>query len=259
MGLPYSITKISDNLKLPKELYWYAFNLLTQGNGLFFALKGCQPVDGKFNIMRAYMVLNHLLYRTLQFDKILEFVPYKDIMAGRPDIGLPGFSRSSSSIKRAFNELPDDLLFCLYVIKDGNQFKTPMRGFNLPGLMQLVEAWMYAAIDVRDSDKDAMQSNPDVKPSILMLKNLYLLEQLNGLLAYYKPVFDFFLKYRKSIEFENIDLFREQLKKHLPTVQDCQQAKENIIDAKKYLKENRLRKWYVEKCNKQFAEKYNFD
>jgi len=264
MGLPYSITKISNSLKLPKEFYWHAFNVLTQGNGLAFALN-CfkeEKIKSKLNIHLTHLVLNHLLYRTLQYDKIMEFVPYNDIINGRPDIALPGCPVSSRTIKTIMAELSpkkSNFLFRLYVTKDGNRFKTPMRGFNLPGLMQLVEAWMYAAIDVRDSDKDAMQSNPDAKPSFLMLKNLYLLEQLNDLLAYYKPAFDFLLKYRKPIEFENVDLFREQLKKHLPTVQDCQQAKENIIEAKKHLKETKLKKWYVEKRNKRFAVKYNID
>jgi len=89
--------------------------------------------------------------------------------------------------------------------------------------------------------------NPDAKPSILMLKNLYLLEQINDLLSYYKPAFEFLMKYKKPIEFENVDLFREQLRKHLPSGRDFQEAKQDVIEAKKHLTQRKLNTWYTEK------------
>jgi len=246
MNIPYSVTtEISNALKLPKEIYWHAFNVLTQGNGLLFALNCFR--ERKLNIPLAYFVLNHLVCRTLQFDKILEFVPYKDIIEGRPDIALPGCTVGLRTIEAIMAELSPkkgDFLLKLYVTQNGHVCKTPMRGFNLPGLFQLVEAWVYGNIDKRDADRGA-----NIKPSILMLKNLYLLENINDLLSHYEKAFNFLLKYKNPIVVENIDSFLKQWQKHLPTGRDYQHAKEDVIDAKKHLKENKLRKWYSEKIN----------
>ncbi len=249
MGLPYSITiDISNALKLPDEFYWYSLGVLTQCNGLLFVLKGLKEAGVlKLTMPFTYLVLNHLLYRTLQFNKIFEFVPYPDIIKGRPDIALPGCPVSPRTIKTIMVDLSPakgDLLLKLYVTQNGHGLKTPLRGFNLPAFLQLVEACMYADINIRGADTDE-----DIKPSILMLKNLYLLEQLNDLLSHYEKTFNFLLKYKKPIVVEKLDKFVNQLKRHLPSGRDYQEAKEDVIEAKRHLAEKKLRKWYAKKSN----------
>lgn len=239
--IPYFVSKhISDELKWPNEFYSILFKILTEYNGLWFAM--CKIRTEKIiKSNLAYFIISHLIYRTLQFEKVFEFLKAREIIDGIPTSAIPEYGLSRSTVKRVLNWMSPpyfDFFIKLRFERNGKKIITPLYGLNVPDLLNLIQTFWLNSIDIKELEKD----NPSMQPSNMMLRGRCLLECCIKFANEYKNVFDFLSKQKKPIK--NIESFLNQLRKHLPN--GNYHVKTFEEDIKTCWKMRELRKMYRE-------------
>lgn len=205
-GIPYNIGKrISDQLGWPNKIYWTIFEVLINANGLGI-LSGQKEGWWSFKPETIETVLRHIVYRTIQFDKMFEFVRRKDVIKGMPCIAIAGCGLSETMIKNILGQLwRDKILIKLRFVRDGKRIITPLYGLNMPLLFVAIEALWRKQIKAKNDSNKEYGLHPAKKPSNLMLRSRCQLRCCLEFLLEWKSAFDFLTNYSEPIT--NIDDF----------------------------------------------------
>ena len=260
-AIPYSIsTHLSEKLEWPREFYQTAFEVFTIYSGFEFVFSS----DGVPNNSRSravepvtvQAVLKHVVFRTLQFDKVFEFIRSGDMVKGNPSSAIPGIHLSESAIRRVLNGFSppySDYLIKLRFMNKGKPIITSLLGLNLPGLLQLALVCWTNALDEERLGKDILEDRPNRKPSNLMLRGRCLLENLVEASEPWKPAFEFLIDHHaRVIDVHDLEAFIEKWKRHFPS------SKDRKLIAGVWLREMRkdcgklreLRKVYLQELDK---------
>ncbi len=242
-AIPYKISSnISNILNLIPELYYAAWDVLVGMDGLGLCLHLWFPVsresraekpspeDVPFpNEQAAYCVLRHVVFRTLHFNKIVEFVRVNDIINGIPRIGIAGAPFGERVIKHALKYLSEEGIL-LKINLPPSKAVTPIYGLNLPAFLFFLDVYWKLAIQERAYD-DAGDDDECKARSVRSLRAQKLLDLLVPYLEKYQPLFKYMDEQKSPIT--NLDDFCNQLKKRLPANIDEISLKIELGDARR--------------------------
>jgi hypothetical protein len=205
-AIPYSIAKrISDQLGWPNKFYWSVFDVLINANTLGF-LANAGKEWWKFKPETIETVLRHIIYRTIQFDKMFEFVRMQDVIKGMPCNAIAGCGLSEATIKNVLGQLSrDNFLIKLCLAPNGKKIITPLYGLNLPRILELIDHLWANRIYTEGTSKDEYEDRFTRKPSILMLRGRCLLKCCVRFSGEWEDAFSFLANYSEPVS--NVDDF----------------------------------------------------
>ena len=165
------------------------------------------------NPQAAYCVLRHIIFRTLQFQKIVEFVRVKDIVRGIPTIGIAGAPFKDRVIKDALKYLSQEGIL-LKIRLPQSKAVTPMYGLNLFTLFFSLDIlWKTAILDMSNE-----YTQEGTAKSLKSLRAQKLLAILVSYLDEFKAVFKYITEKKEPVY--DVKIFCDQMVKSLPASYD---------------------------------------
>jgi len=245
--IPYHLgTEISAAMNLLPPFYRKCFKALIEGGGLDMLI-GSLAADGgdrkSFSWEAAAVVLRHVIYRTLVFEKPVEFIRVLDIVRGKPAIGIGGCGLGERTIARILASL-SEYHYLIKVRLDPKVAITPLYGINLPGFLQLTKMrWEEAVVselEAKDSSWNALdgvefKTRDDFGGYLPLTKEFKsklarfgygLIEDCVNFLEFYKPAFDFLRRQGPVKDFEG---FLKELHELLPKGRHLQEVHGLIV------------------------------
>jgi len=217
-SIPYKIADpLSAAFNWPNKFYWSLFDVLIRYDTQGIALGLCRLEDDisqgreKFTPISPYFVFKHLIFRTIQFQKIFEFVKRKDVIEGFALSAVAGCNLSEATVKRVLTELspPYGKYFVkLRLIQNRQRIITPVFGLNLPAILQVIYSQWHRRSTQEQEDR------PERKPSNNMLRGFCLLNNCIEFALPYKTAFHYLLKQTKPIE--NVERLAKRVEARCP-------------------------------------------
>jgi hypothetical protein len=243
-SIPYKVTsEISGTFPFPFQFYDAVWDVLIGMDGLalclqfYFADLEAQASEGHDpwpNRPPVYFIFKHIIFRTIQFRKIVEFIRIKEIIEGKPTIGIAGAPFKERTIEAALKYLveTDETDILLKINLPKNKVVTPMYGLNLPVFLSFLNVtWKQEIQKISDKYDEESKCNAKSAKSYRAQK---ILLALNEYLERYKPMFNFierynYLKEIKGIKnnkctIENVESFCDEL------YNICQSGNNNFDD-----------------------------
>lgn len=235
--IPYKISgQISSVFPFPQAFYSGVWDVLIGIDGLglelqfYYADSRAKNPDVLLpNAQAAYCVLRHVAHRTLQFNKLFEFVRVSDIVEGMPTIGIAGAPFKERAIKDALKYLVDSCLL-IKICLPKNNCVTPLYGLNLYILLMLLEpSWKEAILSISDDDPEyEWAGKAKSAKSLRAQKTLSFLN--NYLKEFKKLIYYFYETEEKEGTIKNIDSFCNELRKLLPSKETCYSHSTNLTE-----------------------------
>lgn len=245
MSLPYHLAReMASVVRLEAKFCRFVFDVLIAGDLLSLALsilkknKTFNKNDQRiFSNLPVYFVLRHIIYRTIQFHRPLEFIRVADIVTGLPTIGAFGCEISERTVRAILKGLSpptSDFLIRIQLSRDVSV--TPMYGLNLPGFLELVAVMWEAAIqevedrrsgkydtDERDWEKEETKLQPR---SRLTKATMTKLDKCIAYVDFYKNCYAQLSKQTEPIP--DFAAFIKGLRKNLPSPHDRERAEDAL-------------------------------
>lgn len=237
MIIPYRVSaEISGIVPFPFQFYEAVWDVLIGMDGLGLSLqfhfavekekreklspkakKKKEKDDPLPNPQAAYCVLRHVVFRTIQFRKIMEFVRVLEIMEGMPTIGIAGAPFQERAVKYALK----------YLVKIGALLKinlpktkavTAMYGLNLLDFLFFLDHYWKEAIKNLTNNYDYDAELGSMAKSIKALRAQKLLSVLIQYTKKFKPVFNHIEKMKTPIT--NLGSFCKKVRTSCPDNQE---------------------------------------
>lgn len=242
MGLPYKFSgEIGDTVRLDPAFCRWTLQVLSTGDLLSLMMFGlralcCFKDDDKnferlISSLPAYFVLRHILYRTIQFNRPVEFVRVADIIHGLPTIVAFGCGQSERTVRNVLNGLSfpkSDVLVRIRLRPSVSQ--TSLYGLNLPVIFGVASKMWKEALahvemrrhsryveDRRDEQEKEFEPNSTLaRATFRNLKRCY------SYVEYFEPCYELLVKQVDPVE--DFNQFLEAIARTLPSSSDRKNA-----------------------------------
>ncbi|MCB2191788.1 MAG: hypothetical protein KQI62_09500 [Deltaproteobacteria bacterium] len=243
MSLPYHLSReLASVFRLETKFCRFVFDVLIAGDLLLLALSELGKISALdkndkriFSNLSVYFVLRHIVYRTIQFARPLEFIRVADIINGLPTIGAFGCGVSERTVRPILKGLsPPTSDFLIRVQFPRDVSVTPMYGLNLPGLLSLAAVTWDAAIaeveitrsekynaDERDWKEEEAKLQPRSRLAKTTMKKL---DKCIAYIDYYKNCYIHLSKQAEPIN--DFDAFLKSIREKAPSPYERERAED---------------------------------